>query len=119
MGIRDSLGKLWQNITKPLAKPVNTIGNDALSHVFRRVTKETDMSVYAQDYTMGNGLAVAGVKKNAGILAPADASAEDVTEARKVFQKAAREAGKVMTIDEVCVYEAPSTSLVKPKLILP
>lgn len=105
MSIKKTLSDWWTKATSAIAAPQNTMSNEAVAYIAGVVSKKTGLQVYGQDYTAPYGMAIAGVKKNVGLIVPENMTKGDLQYARQVFIDAAAKAGVTLTKADVCLYE--------------
>lgn len=103
MKLRD----IWNSLKQAMLPPTNTMSNEDFAYVQEKVLRQTGFNVRGEDYTMGNGLAIAGVKKNVGIVFPQGTPQKDIDFANRVFMTAIRIRGNYdMKPDQICFYRA-------------
>lgn len=115
MGIGKKLREIWNNATRAIAAPDNTMGMKQLRHIQRKVSDATGFAVYGESYSpmvfgrYGGMPQVVNtlndIRRNVGLVIPKNTDQVKIDKGIEVFVAAAKEAGLDIQPENVCLYE--------------
>lgn len=113
MALPKFLTRIWEEVARAFAAPLNMMSAGTVQHIQEQVRAKTDFDVACFDSRAVN------MRKDVGLVVPDDVSEDQLKSVVDIFMVAAAEKGEIIQPEKVILYSADNPPATPSRFVQP